>query len=114
MARILLLDDDPTIRSTAGFVLRHDGGHKVIAVGKISHAIDELSAETFDLAIIDGTIEKSLDGFRFAKELKTWNLKVKILIVSAELEDADRSFHRLTKPISDQELLAKVTQMLET
>ncbi|MBS1951907.1 MAG: Two-component transcriptional response regulator, OmpR family [Cytophagales bacterium] len=116
-AKILLVEDDPTL----GYVIK-DGlahkGHDVILCKDGEQGILTFQQHPFDLCIFDVMMPKK-DGFTLAKEIRTKNKHVPILFVTAKsmLEDKMEGFQvggddYITKPFSMEELALRIEVFL--
>jgi len=85
LAKILHVEDDRDDQHIFGSILKA-GGHTVVAVEKISHAIEVLSGSRFDLVICDGTLEQEEDGLRWAEQIRREGRKVVVLTNFARSE----------------------------
>jgi CheY-like chemotaxis protein len=86
MARILVVDDEETIRGLLKEVLS-DAGHEVCAVGEGIEALRKCYKEEFDLAIID-MVMPGLDGMQTITKLAGSHPMLKIIAISG----GDKSF----------------------
>jgi two-component system response regulator MtrA len=115
-ARILVVDDEPTVRELIGLNLRNDGydvvfasrGDEALAVARESHP---------DLVVLD-VMMPGRDGLEVVRILRDEST-VPILLLSARGEEMDRVIglevgadDYLTKPFAMRELLARVRAML--
>jgi two-component system chemotaxis response regulator CheY len=115
---ILLVDDDPDIRSLTRTFLEHEG-YKVLTCGdadRASHIFQ--SAAYVDLLITDFYLPAT-SGMQLARSLKTLRHDLPVLLISggligldhlAQLRDED--WHFLGKPFALPELLATVHRIL--
>jgi PAS domain S-box-containing protein len=119
--RILLVEDDPLIRSQAERQLRYMG-HVVTTAsdGVEALAILARSAE-FDLLLTDVAMPNGLSGHELAEHAKSLNPGMRILLSSGHSEDAViRGVERqggvafLSKPYRRTELEQKIAQLLNT
>lgn len=84
MVRILLADDDATVRELAQRALSGEG-HDVVAVSDGLEAMDQLKVQAFDLVISDLDMP-GLDGMGLAAKVISGLSGAKILLISG-LED---------------------------
>lgn len=115
-ARILIVEDEPQLRSLLRLYLERDG-HRVTDVGDGSSAIAAFDADGADLVILDLMLpgmqgEAVLEAMRDAGD-------VPILITSAKRTDAERiaglrlgADDYLAKPFNPHELTARVAAIL--
>jgi two-component system response regulator MprA len=116
MATILVVDDDPKIRSVLGRGLRFEGYDVQIAAG--GQEALQLARETpFDLVVLDLTMPR-MDGLEVCRRLRR-GVSVPILMLTARDAVADRivgldsgADDYLTKPFDFEELLARVRALL--
>jgi DNA-binding response OmpR family regulator len=115
-ARILVVDDEPTVREMVGLNLRADG-HAVVFASRGDEALDLARATDPDLVVLDVMLpgRDGLEVVRILREEST----VPILLLSARDEEMDRvtglevgADDYLTKPFAMRELLARVRAML--
>jgi DNA-binding response OmpR family regulator len=116
-AKILLVEDDPSL----GFVIKDNLAHKGYEVilakdGEQGHEI--FQRQLFDLCIFDVMMPKK-DGFALAQEIRKKNSHVPILFVTAKamLEDKLEGFRAggddyIVKPFSMDELFARIEVFL--
>lgn len=81
MAHILLADDDPILRATAGAYLA-DAGHTVIEASDGVVALQLLGRETFDLLIVDMLMPEK-DGLEVILQVRRTDQQLPILAVSS-------------------------------
>ena len=81
MARILLADDDPILRATAGAYLT-DAGHDVREACDGVAALQRLGQETFDLLILD-MLMPEMDGLEVILEVRRTGSTLPILAISS-------------------------------
>lgn len=81
MSRILIVDDDKSIRSLLSIMLKREGYH-VSSTGKGEEAIDLIRKETFDLVITDIRMPR-FDGQRILKEVKAVDSEVPVIMITA-------------------------------
>ena len=116
MTKILVVDDDPKIRSVLGRGLRFEGYDVQIAAG--GQEALQLARETpFDLVVLDLTMPR-MDGLEVCRRLRR-GVNVPILMLTARSAVADRivgldsgADDYLTKPFDFEELLARVRALL--
>ncbi|KMY69184.1 chemotaxis protein CheY [Desulfocarbo indianensis] len=118
-ARILLVEDSPTILNLLSMVLRQVG-FAVQTANDGLEALDKLSKESVDLIITDVNMPR-MDGFTFISRVRSQGVmpKVPIIVLSTEREDHDRLRGRsagadlyLTKPVQPQTLVDHVRSLL--
>ncbi|MGE0733249.1 MAG: response regulator [Alphaproteobacteria bacterium] len=80
MARILLVEDDPTVRLSVSAVLGR-AGHEVVECIDGSRAIAALEAESFDLVITD-IIMPDVEGLEVIRAVRTRHPECPIIAMS--------------------------------
>jgi len=118
-ARLLLVDDDDTLRKLFGFALRHQGYEVEEAVNGLD-GLSKVEAGTFDLMIID-VMMPMLDGIRFLAILREERkIDTPVLVLtSMDRAGADAEIRAggandvALKPISHTDLLERVKKLLE-
>ena len=115
-AKILLVDDEPTLRDTVGYTLRREGYAVVVAVDGPT-ALAVARSEQPDIVVLDIMLP-GMDGFQVCRALRAEST-VPILLLSAKGEELDRILglelgadDYLTKPFAMRELLARIRAML--
>ncbi|HEX2035357.1 MAG TPA: response regulator transcription factor [Chloroflexota bacterium] len=121
MAKILLVDDEPTLISTVGYNLRREG-HQVVTAGDGVRALDLARRERPDLIVLDLLLPKmdGLDVCRSIRQSTSAALRaVPILMLTAKAEEVDKvvglevgADDYVTKPFSMRELMARLKAML--
>jgi DNA-binding response OmpR family regulator len=116
-ARILLVEDDVTIRQALAVALRDDG-YQVSAHPDGSSALESAEAFRPDLALLDVRLPPGPDGLAVARSLRqSRNIPVVFLTAADALEDRLAGFHAggddyVVKPFSMAELLARLRAVL--
>jgi DNA-binding NtrC family response regulator len=118
-ANILLVDGDAeSLRRNAGILGR--GGHKVVGAGGGAEALDRMSAQNFDLAVIELRLP-DMDGIALLEKLKGVAPETPVAF-AAEGPDVEAAiaalrkgaYDFLRKPVGEDDLLAladKATQI---
>ena len=116
MTTILVVDDDPKIRSVLGRGLRFEGYDVQIAASG-QEALQLARDTTFDLVVLDLTMPR-MDGLEVCRRLRR-GVNVPILMLTARSAVADRivgldsgADDYLTKPFDFEELLAHMRALL--
>ena len=112
MATLLVVEDEPDIRSAIAEVLR-DEGHRVLEAGDGSEALGVLRAGSRPDAIILDLMMPRLDGWGFrAAQLAEPDLaRIPVLVVSAHGRGLPATRH-LAKPFELLDLLGEVDALL--
>jgi len=69
MARVLLVDDNLALAENLAEILK-DSGHDVVVSGSGAHALREVRASCFDVAVLD-VVMPHMDGLALARQLAT-------------------------------------------
>lgn len=117
MSRILIIEDEPAMRTVLSDLLVSEG-HRVITAAQGAEGLERALAEQPDLLLLDVMMPR-LDGFALAQELRRLGRAVPILMLTAKgrVEDRVRGLDSgaddyLVKPFSGDELLARVRALL--
>jgi DNA-binding response OmpR family regulator len=115
-ARILVVDDEKTLRDTLTFILQREG-FSVVAVGDGVAALRAFHQDAPDLIVLDILLPE-LDGLQVCRTIRAEST-VPIILLSARGEEFDRVLgleigadDYLTKPFAMRELVARVRAML--
>jgi len=116
--RILLVEDEINLARPLQFNLEQEG-YEVRSTPNGREALDWLSAERFDLIILDVMIEE-MDGFEVARRVRRQDQRLPILMLTARGADQDRvqglelgADDYMVKPFHLKELLLRVQRMLQ-
>ncbi len=116
--RILLVEDEINIARPLQFNLEQEG-YEVRSTPNGKEALDWLSRERFDLIILDVMIEE-MDGFEVARQVRSYDQRLPILMLTARSTDQDRVLglelgadDYMVKPFHLKELLLRVQRMLQ-
>jgi DNA-binding response OmpR family regulator len=117
-AKILIVEDDPTIGRFVELELAHAGNDVTRCVDG-ECAIESLDSSTPDLVILDLMLP-GIDGIEIAKKIRERGLNMPILMLTArsETQDVVAGFDAgaddyLRKPFEIPELLARVSALLK-
>jgi two-component system, NtrC family, response regulator HydG len=117
-ARILIVDDEYSVRDSLGSWFRKDG-YEVTVAAKAAEALEELEAQRFDLAIVDIKLP-GMDGVELQQRMHTLDPDMLVIMITAfgSVDTAVRSlkqgaFDYLIKPIEPDELSHAVRRALE-
>ena len=111
---ILVVEDDPTVRSFVAKGLK-EAGHLVEMTDNGKDGLFMAVSEKFDLIILDRMLPGGIDGVRLLETIRAQNNATPVLLLSA-LADVDDRVQGLkaggddyvTKPFAFSELLARV------
>jgi DNA-binding response OmpR family regulator len=116
MARILVVDDEPTLLATLRFNLEREG-FEVLTASDGGDAVDLVESHRPDLVLLDLMLP-GMHGFEVCRTLRK-RTSVPIVIVTARTDEVDRivglevgADDYITKPFSMVELIARVRALL--
>ncbi len=116
MAKILVVDDEPTYRDALAFNLRRDGYQVAVAADGVA-AVAAFETESPDLILLDLMLP-GLSGIEVCKRVRTTS-NVPIIMVTAKDDEVDKvvglevgADDYLTKPYSYRELVARIRAVL--
>ena len=116
MSKILLVDDDPSIRDVVRFALEKDG-YGVIEAGNGVEALSAFAAKNPDLIILD-IMMPEMDGTEVCRRIRQ-DSRVPIVFLSSRDDEIDRVLglelggdDYVTKPFSPRELIARARALL--
>lgn len=121
MARILLIDDDETVRTILYLTLVH-AGHEVIEARNGREGLDKFRQDVVDLVITDIVMPEK-EGFEVLMKIRKKNPTLKIIAISGGgLHNAAHYLQTakllgaakvLAKPFSNETLMAAVNELLQ-
>jgi DNA-binding response OmpR family regulator len=114
--KILVVDDEPSIREVVSLYLQR-AGYQVTMAADGRQALDQLARTSFDLVILDLMLPH-VDGLEIAKRMRVSG-DTPIIMLTARSEEIDRILglelgadDYVTKPFSPQELVSRVRAVL--
>ncbi len=118
MAKILIIEDDPTIVDGLQDTLEfHD--YSVTVAGNGKEGIQRFREDGPDLVILDIMLP-GVDGFEVCKKLKQLDVEVPVIMLTAKSQESDKLLgfelgadDYVTKPFSLKELVARVKVALK-
>ncbi len=117
MERILIIEDEPPMRTALADLLAAEG-YRVLTAADGESGLQRALAEKPDLILLDIMMPK-LDGFAVCAELRRLSNAVPVLMLTAKGQIEDRvpgldvgADDYLVKPFSTEELLARVRALL--
>lgn len=115
-ARILLVDDDPSLREVVRYALDRDG-HTVVEASNGADALTAFDLAEPDLVVLD-VLMPEMDGLAVCRELRARS-SVPIVFLSSRGEEVDKILgldlggdDYVTKPFSPRELVSRVNAVL--
>ncbi len=110
--KVLLVDDDTTLRRTLGIGLRAEG-HEVLIAADGRSALQALREDRPDLVVLDLGLP-DLDGMEVLRQLRAWST-TPVVVLSARAESEEKvqaldlgADDYVTKPFGMEELLARI------
>lgn len=117
MAKILVVEDDSTLRRVVCDVLRNNGHQPIAALNGVE-ALDVLESEHVDLMISD-IMMPQMDGYELTKGLRDAGYTLPILMITAREQylDMEQGFSvgtddYMVKPINMDEMLLRAKALL--
>jgi two-component system, OmpR family, phosphate regulon response regulator PhoB len=116
---VLLVEDDPVLRSTLAFNLRREG-YTVLLAEDGERAMDLVRDQErqVDLLVLDVMLP-GINGFQVLQRVRRRGVQVPVLMLSARVEEQDRidglelgADDYVTKPFALRELLARIRAAL--
>ena len=115
MARVLLVDDDPTSRLTLQTVLQA-GGYHVDAAASAAEAVGKLEEQEYQLVLSDLQMESPEAGLKVLAHARMMDYKPATAIVTTYQNAYNakplKQSHMLIKPEDIPELLGKVANLI--
>src|SRR6202171_285718 len=116
LARVLLVDDDPTARLTLQTVLRA-GGYRVDAAASAAQAVGKLDEQEYELVLSDLQMESPEAGLKVLAHARMMDYKPATAIVTTYQNSkpqvtAKPQKRMLITPEDIPELLAKVANLI--
>jgi DNA-binding response OmpR family regulator len=116
LARVLVVDDEPSLAQTVSYTLRREG-FDVTAVGDGLAAVEAVKTQPPDLVVLD-ILLPGMDGLAVCRRIRR-SSSVPILMLTARGEEVDRivglevgADDYLAKPFSMRELVARIRALL--
>lgn len=115
--KILIVDDEQSIRTLLDYNLKQAGYTTIMAVDG-EEAVEKTEQEKPDLILLDLMIPK-IDGIEVCKLLRKRHINIPIIMVTAKSEELDKVLgleigadDYMTKPFSPREVMARVKAVL--
>ncbi len=119
MARILAVDDSPSMRTLVNVTLS-DAGHEVEQAADGVQALQKAQGDSYDLVLADVNMP-NMDGITLTSELRKLEAykRTPILILTTEVSDEQKQKGRaagatgwLTKPFNPNKLLSTISRVI--
>ncbi|MEU4192151.1 response regulator transcription factor [Kribbella sp. NPDC026611] len=117
MTRLLVVDDEATVRELLSATLRF-AGFEVTSAATATEAVAAAVAEPPDLVLLDVMLP-DLDGFEVVRRLRDQRAEVPVLFLTARDRQADKitglslgADDYVTKPFDLEELIARIRAIL--
>jgi len=117
-AHILVVDDEPSMRTTLSILLRREG-YRVSQAGAGAEALGMLGQGEYDMVLTDLKMER-MDGIELLRRIKAADPQAEVLIFTAygTVKSAVEAmklgaYDYIGKPFDEEELLLKVARALE-
>ncbi|MFI5983789.1 response regulator transcription factor [Streptomyces sp. NPDC051555] len=114
---VLVVEDDPGVRSTLDQLLRFEGYRVLLACDGLE-ALAVLERESPDLAVVD-VVMPGLDGLALCRMLRRRGDRLPVLVLTARHQIGDRvagldagADDYLSKPFATEELFARIRALL--
>jgi two-component system nitrogen regulation response regulator NtrX len=116
--RILVVDDEASIRSSMRMILQH-AGYQFVEAASGQDALERVSTDTPDVIILDVKMP-GMDGLEVLEVLRRQGVGVPVLVVSGhgDIETAVRAtklgaFNFIEKPFGEERVLVEIRNALE-
>lgn len=118
MTKILILEDEESIRSFIVINLKRNG-FDVVEASNGNEALDKLlSDSTIDIALLDVMVP-GIDGFEVCRRIREHNERIGIIFLTAKVQEQDKVYalsvgadDHVSKPFSPTELVARIQSLL--
>ena len=113
LARVLLVDDDPTTRLTLQTVLEA-GGYHVDSAASAAEAVGKMEECEYELVLSDLQMESPQAGLRVLAHARMMNYKPAMALITSYQDGYDNSLDRpvLIEPEDLPELLGQVADLI--
>jgi two-component system response regulator MprA len=112
--RVLVVDDDPSVRETIGTFLRVEG-YAVQTAADGAEALEQIGRERPAVVLLDMRMP-IMDGWDFVRELRARAIELPIIVMTSA-QDARRSAEEIgapayvAKPVSYPALIARIDHL---
>jgi len=120
-AKVLIVDDSPTMRQLIIFALQRLPGLQITEAGDGVEALKQLSSEKYDLLLTDINMPM-MDGLKLVSLIRNDTLYMKLPIIVITTEGSDMTRERaiatgadeyITKPLQTTHLIEVVRRLLD-
>jgi CheY-like chemotaxis protein len=112
LARVLVVDDDPTSRLTLQTVLEA-GGYRVDSAASAAEAVGKLDEQEYELVLSDLQMESPEAGLKVLAHARMMDYKPATAIVTTyQTAKPEKKSQMLIKPEDIPELLGKVASLI--
>lgn len=111
VARVLVVDDDPTARLTLQTVLEA-GGYRVDSAASAAEAVDKLDRRQYELVLSDLQMESPEAGLKVLAHAKMMDYQPATALVTSQMDAKTTRSRMLVEPEGVPELLTKVAEMI--
>ncbi|OPA74629.1 DNA-binding response regulator [Paenibacillus selenitireducens] len=118
MSKVLILEDEESIRSFIVINLKRNG-LEVVEAATGEEALQKFHADpTFDIALLDVMVP-GIDGFEVCRRIRETNERIGIIFLTAKVQEQDKVYalsvgadDHVSKPFSPTELIARIQSLL--
>jgi len=118
MSKVLILEDEESIRSFIVINLKRNG-LEVVEAATGEEALEKYNADpTFDIALLDVMVP-GIDGFEVCRKIRETNERIGIIFLTAKVQEQDKVYalsvgadDHVSKPFSPTELIARIQSLL--
>lgn len=117
MKKILIIEDEPSIRELVNYNLKVNG-YEVLEAGDGNVGMDMVYSEKPDLILLDIMLPGK-DGFEICRELRNAGIKTPIIMLTAKNEETDKvrgldfgADDYISKPFGIREMMARIKAVL--
>ena len=115
MKKVLVLEDEPNIRSFVVITLKR-AGYETIEAGDGEEALEQIRKNPdVKVALLDIMLPGDMDGFEVCRRIRAGNAQIGIIMLTARTQEMDKvtglmtgADDYVTKPFSPAELTARV------
>ena len=115
--KVLVVDDDPTLRGLVAYALRQEG-FLFLEAGDGPAALKAIDDEAPELLVLDVNLPR-MSGFEVVKRMRSDEVEIPVLLLTARSDEEDQirglelgADDYLTKPFSPRTLIARVHALL--